>query len=356
MYRGTTQVREIRSWSLARLIDDRADSSVLSRTLSSLVLLLMVAGLSLSLAESAATVDRDPLDDITTSEGFRQPHADILRLYFAIFDRPPDIGGALFWIERYNQGESVERIADHMSLSPEFLDLYGDTDIEHFVETLYRNVLDREPESGGYTFWTSGLASGDFTRHWVLRHFADSSEFVADHRFPGEDDAPAGPPLTRPVGTAGPIVTFSIDIEASLGWSEDEAKVDIVAILADSRSWTGDGSTRFQLVDGHEADVRIRIATPATVDARCSPLRTGGRLSCRNGRNLNINSDRWAGATSFWTASLEEYRAYVINHEMGHFLGFGHNYCPGSGQLAPVMQQQTKSLQGCEPNGWPFPR
>lgn len=316
--------------------------------------MLMTAMLAPSTA-AAEAVGPTSLEAITTGDDFRQPHADILRLYYAIFDRAPDVGGALFWIDRYNSGEAIERIADYMSQSPEFLESYGETSTDAFIETLYRNVLDREAEPGGFAFWTDGLDSGAFTRLWVLRHFADSSEFVADHRFVGEENAPPGPPLTRPVGTAGRITTFSVEVEASLGWSELDATREIVAILADARSWAGAGTVRFQLVENADADVRIRIATPATVDARCRPLRTGGRLSCRNGRNLNINSDRWAGATSFWTAPLGEYRAYVINHEMGHYLGFGHRTCPGRGQLAPVMQQQTKSLQGCAPNGWPNP-
>jgi len=302
------------------------------------------------------TAPTTTLDDITTGPEFRQPHADLLRLYYAIFDRAPDVGGALFWIDRYNEGETLERIADHMSQSPEFLAIYGDTTTPRFIDTLYRNVLDREPDVAGFDFWINGLESGDFTRLWVLRHFADSSEFVADHRFPGEADAPAGPPLTRPVGLDGPTITFSIEIEAVLDWSLEDTQREIVAILGDPRSWIGAETVRFQLVDdADDADVRIRIATPATVDARCRPLRTGGRLSCRSGSALNLNSDRWTGATSFWSASLGEYRAYLINHEMGHFLGYGHQRCGGVGQLAPVMQQQTKSLQGCLPNGWPYP-
>ena len=317
----------------------------------------MIAAAALVVTPTAAQPQPvTSLDDITTGEDFRQPHADLLRLYFAIFDRAPDVGGARFWIDRYNNGEALERIADHMSQSPEFLDRYGNTTTDRFIATLYANVLDREPDVAGFGFWTNGLASGVFTRLWVLRHFADSSEFVADHQFPGEERALAGPPLTRPVGTTGPITTFSVEIEGSLGWSVVEAQREIVAILGDPRSWIAAETVRFQLVENTEdADVRVRIATPSTVDARCLPLRTVGRLSCRNGRTLNLNSDRWAGATSFWTASLGEYRTYLINHEMGHFLGHGHRRCPGRGQLAPVMQQQTKSLQGCVPNGWPFP-
>jgi hypothetical protein len=78
--------------------------------------------------------------------------------------------------------------------------------------------------------------------------------------------------------------------------------------------------------------------------------------SCRVGRYVVINQDRWKFASPAWNGagqSLRDYRHMVVNHETGHWLGLGHSTCPGPGRLAPIMQQQSKSLQGCRFN--PFP-
>ena len=64
------------------------------------------------------------------------------------------------------------------------------------------------------------------------------------------------------------------------------------------------------------------------------------------------NSDRWLHATPTYD-DLAEYRAYMINHEVGHFLGHGHATCPADGSPASVMLQQSIDLQGCTPNAWP---
>ena len=52
--------------------------------------------------------------------------------------------------------------------------------------------------------------------------------------------------------------------------------------------------------------------------------------------------------------SLSDYRTNVINHEMGHYLGFDHMRCPGAGGPAPIMQTQTIDLGGCVPNSHPY--
>ncbi len=75
--------------------------------------------------------------------------------------------------------------------------------------------------------------------------------------------------------------------------------------------------------------------------------------SCRVGRYVIVDQDRWRSGVPHWTASLTSYRRMVLNPETGHWLGLGHRSCPGAGRPAPVMQQQSRPLQGCTPNLWP---
>ena len=47
------------------------------------------------------------------------------------------------------------------------------------------------------------------------------------------------------------------------------------------------------------------------------------------------------------------HRSYLVNHEVGHYLGQGHVGCPQPGNKAPVMMQQSIDLGGCVRNAWP---
>lgn len=126
----------------------------------------------------------------------------------------------------------------------------------------------------------------------------------------------------------------------------------VESVLADERGWTTVGAHALQRVDV-DPDVRVRIASPTTTDRLCSPLDTGGRLSCRNGANVVLNAWRWANGANAYEGDLDGYRTYMINHEFGHALGNPHASCPSPGAVAPVMVQQTKGLDGCTANPWP---
>lgn len=101
----------------------------------------------------------------------------IERLYLAYFDREPDAGGLGFWRGRLDRGESLEAVSASFAGSPEFVDTYGDLDDPGFVSLVYRNVLDREPDSGGLAHWIGQLRSAAMTRGGVMLAFSDSAEF-----------------------------------------------------------------------------------------------------------------------------------------------------------------------------------
>jgi hypothetical protein len=126
----------------------------------------------------------------------------------------------------------------------------------------------------------------------------------------------------------------------------------VAATYADPRGWVR-GHHRFKRVStGGDFTVLLAEARYVpTYNSICSIL-----YSCRVGRNVIINQDRWRYGSRYFPGTLAQYRQMVINHETGHWLGNRHAYCGGAGQLAPVMQQQSKGMQGCKPNAWPLAR
>lgn len=130
-------------------------------------------------------------------------------------------------------------------------------------------------------------------------------------------------------------------------------RTKLAAVYGDPRGWNNNGTLSLVHAESN-CDYTAWLSAPSQMTS------FGGLCdsyySCRSGRNVVINYDRWKGATDPWNAaggSLEDYRVMVINHETGHWLSFGHSNCPGAGQPAPVMQQQSISLQGCKFNPWP---
>src|SRR5215469_9217127 len=131
----------------------------------------------------------------------------------------------------------------------------------------------------------------------------------------------------------------------------------VVATYADSRGWRR-ADIRFVRKDFTctrlgNTDFTVYLATGSYIGrfVGCSAA-----YSCRYGQRVMINQQRWLHAVSFWPSSPGRYgyRQMVINHETGHWLGQHHRNCPTPGANAPVMQQQSISLQGCRANAWPL--
>ncbi|MFF4243527.1 DUF3152 domain-containing protein [Streptomyces sp. NPDC001822] len=158
-----------------------------------------------------------------------------------------------------------------------------------------------------------------------------------------------------PIGS-GNIRRFKVRVEDGIGVSADEVAREVYGTLADRRSWTADGHDGFQLVSGGARDFVVVIASPATVDRICGAagLKTQGEVNCDVGSRVIVNLKRWNSGSPNFHGPLADYRALIINHEVGHRIGHGHEGCPGPGRPAPAMMQQIDGLDGCLPNAWPY--
>jgi len=138
-------------------------------------------------------------------------------------------------------------------------------------------------------------------------------------------------------------VDRDVDTRYSLGTSDFRQQVH--TLLNDPHGWTKFGY-RFSL--GSKPNVRIRLSSPATIQAICGD----GSLSCAElgGRNMYLNADRWMHGSPASKLPLKKYRQYMVSHEIGHILGYDHTGCPCAGCLAPIMMQQTKGIGKCRPN------
>lgn len=160
------------------------------------------------------------------------------------------------------------------------------------------------------------------------------------------------------IGTSGTLRRYSVEVQPGTGWSAGAFSNRVEGILSYRKSWTRRGDWRLRRVEPRYADVRVVLAKPATVDRYCARagLDTNGYYSCWNGTFAMINVNRWNHGTPRFSAGLATYRGYLINHEVGHGLGYHHRTCPGPRRLAPVMMQQSKGTAPCEPNPYPYPR
>jgi hypothetical protein len=165
---------------------------------------------------------------------------------------------------------------------------------------------------------------------------------------------------TSPVYGAGPLQRFVVEVEDGIGVDGVAFAEAVATTLADPRSWGNGGRMSFQRVGVAEAaaseyEFRVSLVSPGSMETYCPGVGTGGYTSCRYGERAVINLARWETAVPDYQGDIATYRLYVVNHEVGHALGNGHENCPGTGQLAPVMQQQTLGLNGCVKNAWPYP-
>lgn len=171
----------------------------------------------------------------------------------------------------------------------------------------------------------------------------------------GSGNWDVSPGQSAVAGTGGTFLRFQVVVEREVtGLDRSLFGNEVFAALADPRSWTAGGKWRLQRVgEGQQHNFTIYLATPITRDRLCG-VTNDRYTSCRMGDQVVLNVARWVHGVPHFGAGIDVYRQYMVNHEVGHRLGQGHELCPGAGKPAPIMQQQTLGLHGCLANAWPY--
>lgn len=152
----------------------------------------------------------------------------------------------------------------------------------------------------------------------------------------------------------GEVLRVRVAVERGLPVDHAVFADAVMTTLNDPRGWSSVDGVTFARTDTENYDFRVVLAGPSTTDELCHPLDTGGTLSCGVIGTAVLNFRRWVHGSDAWKFDAR-YRQYLVNHEVGHVLGHGHDECAGKGERATVMLQQTLSTQGCRPEPWPAP-
>ncbi|MFK4223615.1 DUF3152 domain-containing protein [Streptomyces sp. NPDC019890] len=201
-------------------------------------------------------------------------------------------------------------------------------------------------------------APGASYQQLMATQFPVDAKLKASGKFqavPGFDKAPG----------KGRKIRYRVDIEQGLGLDGALFAKAVQETLNDDRSWAHGGEMTFERISSGEPEFVITLASPGTTADWCAKSgldTTVDNVSCDSASTdrVMINAYRWAqGSPTYGDKAMVSYRQMLINHEVGHRLGHGHVSCRTPGALAPVMQQQTKSLDidgiKCKPNPWVYP-
>ncbi|MBS1694316.1 MAG: DUF3152 domain-containing protein [Actinobacteria bacterium] len=194
-------------------------------------------------------------------------------------------------------------------------------------------------------------------------------------------------PGTTPKVGEGTVKTFTYTVEVEDGvdtttFGGDDGFARMVSETLDNpKSWTHNPQFAFSRVDASyqgEPDFRVSLTSPMTIRGGCG-YDIQLEASCYNPEYTDgqprvfVNEARWVRGAVPFQGDVGSYRQYLINHEVGHAIGYQrHEQCAEEGQLAPVMMQQTFSTSNddaarfdpgtvtadgktCRFNPWPYP-
>lgn len=126
----------------------------------------------------------------------------------------------------------------------------------------------------------------------------------------------------------------------------------IKTTLQQQQGWTLGGIIAFTEV---KTGCNFTVSLVSTQQMSDYSPACSGQSTCRTGNDVVINAAAWTTPPTSWIAGADAYRSELVNHEVGHWLGFDHASC-ASGAAAPTpLSQVTLNLGGCSPKWYAIP-
>ncbi len=109
-------------------------------------------------------------------------HGAILRLYRAVYNREPDVAGAIYWIDEIYEGGNIgyNELTTYLASpnQPEFASAYADvTSNSEFLTRVYNNMLGRVPDIEGFNYWLDLMDNSGLSPQDAVRWVSESQEF-----------------------------------------------------------------------------------------------------------------------------------------------------------------------------------
>ncbi len=99
---------------------------------------------------------------------------EIAKLYVATYNRAPDAGGLQYWVDT---GLTLKEIAKFFFDSSETQETYSlSSTTTDFVEAVYRNLFNREPDPDGLAYWVGVIDEGIITRSVFILYAIDTDD------------------------------------------------------------------------------------------------------------------------------------------------------------------------------------
>gem|GEM_PF-3908347 len=114
------------------------------------------------------------------------PEAQILRLYKAYFNRVPNQEGFEYWLDIYQEGDSLEEIAEYFTGSSEFFTRFSKLSESEYIDQLYLRVLGRLPDEEGKIYWLDEFEEENITRSSIVVYFSEGPEMKQRYKSQSE--------------------------------------------------------------------------------------------------------------------------------------------------------------------------